>query len=174
MKRDPNDILCEDGIDALRADLDRNVYPYRPKQSSNARANDANGCANEPPRPLIRELPPADPFPTDALGDLLGPAGTAIHERVQCSVAICGQAVIGAATLAAQAHADVELPTGHVRPISNYFITTAETGERKTTADDEALWPVRKREKALVKHTTQHRRVMKIKRSRGRKPATTL
>ena len=103
----------------------------------------------EPPRPLIRELPPADPFPIDALGTLLGSAATAIYERVRCPVAICGQSVIAAATLAAQAHADVQLPTGHVRPISNYFITRAETGERKTAADDEALWPVRKREKAL-------------------------
>jgi hypothetical protein len=25
----------------------------------------------EPPRPLIRELPPADPFPVNALGDVL-------------------------------------------------------------------------------------------------------
>jgi hypothetical protein len=28
----------------------------------------------EPPRPLIRELPPADPFPVEALGDILGAA----------------------------------------------------------------------------------------------------
>jgi hypothetical protein len=68
---------------------------------------------------------------------------------VQCPVAICGQAVISAATLSAQAHADVQLPTVQVRPILNYFITIAETGERKTAADNEALWPVRKREKAL-------------------------
>jgi hypothetical protein len=40
-------------------------------------------------------------------------------------------------------------PTGHVKPISNFFVTIAETGERKTAADSEALWPVRKREKAL-------------------------
>ena len=111
--------------------------------------NDADGGTKEPPRPLIRELPPADPFPIDALGDLLGSAATAIHERVRCPIAICGQSVIAAATLAAQAHADVQLPTGHVRPISNFFVTIAETGERKTAADSEALWPVRKREKAL-------------------------
>ena len=111
--------------------------------------NDADGGTEEPPRPLIRELPPADPFPIDALGDLLGPAATAIHERVRCPIAICGQSVIAAATLAAQAHADVQLPTDHVKPISNFFVTIAETGERKTAADSEALWPVRKREKAL-------------------------
>jgi uncharacterized protein DUF3987/primase-like protein/DNA primase RepB-like protein len=103
----------------------------------------------EPPRPLTRDLPPGDPFPMDALGDLLQSAAKAIHERVRCPVAICGQSVIAAATLAAQGHVDVELPTGHVRPISNFFMTIAETGERKTAADSEALWPVRKREKAL-------------------------
>jgi hypothetical protein len=116
-------------------------------------ANDAgpsnDASAKEPPRPLTRELPPADPFPIDALGDLLGSAARAIHERVRCPIAICGQSVIAAATLAAQAHADIELPTGHVRPISNFFVTIAETGERKTAADREALWPVRKREEAL-------------------------
>ena len=120
------------------------------KHANDARSGAGNDAGTkEPPRPLIRELPPADPFPIDALGDLLGSAARAIHERVRCPVAICGQSVIAAATLAAQAHADVQLPTGHVRPISNFFVTIAETGERKTAADSEALWPVRKREKAL-------------------------
>jgi hypothetical protein len=112
-------------------------------------STDNDDGTKEPPRPLIRELPPADPFPMDALGDLLGSAARAIHERVQCPVAICGQSVIAAATLAAQGHVDVELPTGHIKPISNFFMTIAETGERKTAADSEALWPVRKREKGL-------------------------
>ena len=34
----------------------------------------------EPPRPLIRELPPADPFPVEALGDVLGAADQS-HKR---------------------------------------------------------------------------------------------
>jgi hypothetical protein len=68
---------------------------------------------------------------------------------VRCPLAICGQSVIGAATLAVQGHADVELPTGHIKPLSNFFLTVAETGERKSAADTEALWPVRKREAML-------------------------
>jgi hypothetical protein len=103
----------------------------------------------EPPRPLIRELPPADAFPVDALGDVLGAATRAINERVQAPMAICGQSTLGAATLAAQAHADVELPTGQVKPISNFFVSVAATGERKTATDSEALWPFRKRETVL-------------------------
>jgi hypothetical protein len=103
----------------------------------------------EPPRPLMRELPPADPFPVDALGARLGSAARAIKDHVQAPLAICGQSVLGAATLAVQGHADVELPMGHAKPTSNYFVSVAATGERKSAADKEALWPIHKRETAL-------------------------
>jgi Protein of unknown function (DUF3987) len=103
----------------------------------------------EPPRLLMRESPPADPFPIDALGDALGPAARAINDRVQAPPAICGQSVLAAATLAVQAHADVELPTGQRRPLTCYFLTIAATGERKTATDNEALRPVQMREAKL-------------------------
>jgi hypothetical protein len=41
------------------------------------------------------------------------------------------------------------LPTGQVKPVSNFFITVAGSGDRKTAADTEALWPVKKREAVL-------------------------
>ncbi len=36
----------------------------------------------EPPRPLTRDMSPADSFPTEALGDVLAPAARAINDRV--------------------------------------------------------------------------------------------
>jgi hypothetical protein len=108
-----------------------------------------DGEKPEPPRPLMRGLPPADPFPIDALGEVLAPAARAIHDRVQAPLAICGQSVLAAATLAVQGHTDIELPTGQKRPLTNYYLTIAATGERKTAVDTEALWPVRRREAAL-------------------------
>jgi Protein of unknown function (DUF3987) len=106
----------------------------------------------EPPRPLMRELPPADPFPVDALGDLLGAAARAIHihDRVQAPIAICGNSVLGTANLTVQGHADVVLPIGpgQAKPTSSYFMTVAESGERKSECDKQALWPIRAREKA--------------------------
>ncbi|MBM3489985.1 MAG: DUF3987 domain-containing protein [Alphaproteobacteria bacterium] len=107
------------------------------------------GTKPERPRPLLRELPPADPFPVDALGDVLEAAARGIHDRVQAPMAICGQAVLAAVTLAVQGHADIVLPTGHARPLSGFFLTVAATGERKTACDGEALWPIRTREKSL-------------------------
>src|SRR6516164_3767034 len=105
----------------------------------------------ERPRPLMRELPSADPFPVEALGPVLAPAARAIHDRVQAPMALCGQSVLAAATLVVQAHADVELPIGgkRAKPLSSYFVTIAETGERKTEADYHALWAIRKHEKNL-------------------------
>ena len=102
----------------------------------------------EAPRPLMRELPPADPFPIDALGDVLAPAARAIQDRVRAPLAICGQSVLAAANLATQAHVNVVLPigSGQPKPVSSYFMTVALSGERKSECDRQAGWPIRKRE----------------------------
>ena len=57
--------------------------------------------------------------------------------------------MLAAATLVTQGYADVKLPTGQVRPLSNYFATVGVTGERKSAVDTEATWPIRKREAKL-------------------------
>jgi hypothetical protein len=68
---------------------------------------------------------------------------------VQAPLAICSQSILAVATLATQSHADVELPTGQRRPISNFYLTIAATGERKSAVDGQALLPVRRREGGL-------------------------
>jgi Protein of unknown function (DUF3987) len=105
----------------------------------------------EAPRPLMREPTPAEPFPLTALGERLGSAATAIQDRVQAPLAICAQAVLATATFAVQAHADVLLPIGkgRAKPLSDYFITIAESGERKTECDYQAGWAIRERERKL-------------------------
>lgn len=105
--------------------------------------NDAEIINQEAPRPLMRELPPATPFPVDALGSILGDAVHAIHDKVQAPIAACGQAVLAVATLATQGHANVNLPMGQEKPLSCNFITVLETGGRKTACDTEALKPIR-------------------------------
>lgn len=103
------------------------------------------------PLPLRRAMPPGKAFPLDALGNVLGAAARAIVDKVQCPDAIAGQSVLGAAALAVQAHADVVLATtGHAVPLSLFLVTVAASGERKSAADGEALWPIRKREVALA------------------------
>ena len=101
------------------------------------------------PLPLYPKLAPSEPFPVAALGPVLAPAAAAIARKVQVPLAIAGQSVLAAAALAAQAHADVAMHYGQTRPLSLFFVTVAASGDRKSTADNEALWPVSKREAAL-------------------------
>lgn len=79
----------------------------------------------------------------------MGGGAEAIHARTKAPLPICGQSVLAVATLAAQSHANIELPTGDVRPLSCFFVTVAESGERKSAVDGLALWAVKKREMAL-------------------------
>ncbi len=110
---------------------------------------DARPATNDGPIPLFPPLPPAERFPIEALGPVLSRAAQAIAHKVQVPEAIAGQSVLAAASLAAQAHADVMLPYGQTRPLSLFFVTIAASGDRKSTADNEALWPIRKREMTL-------------------------
>lgn len=99
--------------------------------------------------PLAPPMQPAERYPLEALGSVLGSAAAAIARKVQVPESIAGQSVLAAAGLAAQAFRDVRLPYGQTRPLSLFFITVAESGDRKSSADHEALWPIRKREQAL-------------------------
>jgi hypothetical protein len=109
----------------------------------------------EAPLPLFPPLPRSERYPIDALGPHLSEAAAAISRKVQVPEAIAAQSVLASASLAAQAHADVRLPYGQKRPLSLFFVTVAGSGDRKTTADNEALSPIRRREEALRE---EHRR----------------
>ncbi len=110
-----------------------------------------DGVSWPEPMPLVRPLPASEPFPVEALGTVLENAARGITEVVQCPLAIAGNSVLAAASLAAQAHVDVVHPaTGRPIPTSLFLLTIAESGERKSAADAEALAAVRKHEGAAA------------------------
>jgi Protein of unknown function (DUF3987) len=107
--------------------------------------------------PLAPPTPPARPYPLAALGPVLSGAAESIAAKCQCSSALAAQAVLAVASLASQRLADVRLPYGQTRPLSLYFVTIAASGDRKSTADNEALIPVRMYEKNLKReYETAH------------------
>lgn len=112
------------------------------------RKSSGNGVSEEP-LPLFPPLAESEPFPTDSLGPTLSRAAKAIAAKSQVPVAMAAQSVLAVSSLAASSHADVQLPFGQTRPLSLFFATVAASGDRKSTADNEALWPVTKREKNL-------------------------
>ena len=114
----------------------------------NAGEGSKNSRSSNTPEPLRRALPPSEPYPVDALGNILAPAAQEIHEVIQSPMAICAQSLLAGASLAVQAHANVTID-GRKYPLSEYFLSIAESGERKTATDNAALGPHEKRQRAL-------------------------
>lgn len=141
----PHDDLLDDADDAEVLALGAASAKALMKVTAKASTADET----EGPLPLFPDTPPAVPYPLDALGPILAPAARAIASKVQVPAAIAGQSVLAAAALAAQGHADVALPHGQTAPLSLFFATIAASGDRKSATDNEALRPVRMREKAL-------------------------
>lgn len=115
-------------------------------------ANDTKGATAEGPQPLFRDLPPAEPFPVEAMGKTLRDATGAIEAVIQCPMACAANSVLAVASLAAQGIANVILPIGEGKPapLSLYLLTVLESGERKSSADSMALKPVRAAETKLA------------------------
>jgi hypothetical protein len=93
------------------------------------------------PLPLVAELPPAKPFPMDALPSVLADYGDVIRHCVQAPDALVGNSLLAAASLAVQPYSNVTLPHGASVPTSLYFISIAQSGERKSAVDRLALHP---------------------------------
>ncbi|KAF1688165.1 hypothetical protein B1992_01760 [Pseudoxanthomonas broegbernensis] len=102
------------------------------------------------PEPLRRPVPPPEPYPLAELGPVLQPAAESLRRVIQAPDAVCGASVLAAASLAAQALADVEID-GRTVPLSLWMLTVAESGERKSAVDAEAMRAARDHEKALAK-----------------------
>lgn len=82
-------------------------------------------------------------FPLDALGEILGNAAKRMAYHVQVPEGIAGQSVLAVAALIAQAHINIGLQNiiGN-KPVSLYFLSIAESGDRKSSVDSLALAPV--------------------------------
>lgn len=82
-------------------------------------------------------------FPVDSLSPILRDVAKDIHSVVKAPLALCCNSILAAATLTAQSFVDVEVD-GRVYPVSNYFVTIADSGERKSTVDKISLTPINK------------------------------
>lgn len=105
----------------------------------------------EPPQPLRKQRERPEEFPIDSLPALLKDVVLGLHNIIQAPVPICAQSVLAIANLAVQGHADIMLPIGQVRPVSCFFLTIAESGERKSSCDGAVLKVIEDHEAKLKK-----------------------
>lgn len=108
------------------------------------------------PLPLTRELPPPSPFPHDALGSIGADVVASMHRVIQAPLALIGQSILAAMNQASQPYANVSID-GRVSPLSEYFLTLGESGERKSAADGWALAGVRQHQRSLMTQYDQDR-----------------
>jgi len=101
------------------------------------------------PQPLFRLPRTATPYPIEALLPELSEVIRAVQQITQAPIALCAQTVLAPVALAAQGHADVQLPTGEITPLSIYLMAIADSGERKSACDNLAQRGVVARERVL-------------------------
>lgn len=99
--------------------------------------------------PLTRELEPPTPFPVEALGNTGTAVAEAMHAVIQAPLALIGQSILAAMNQVAQPYANVIID-GRVSPLSEFFLTLGESGERKSAVDAWALAQVRERQRTLM------------------------
>lgn len=101
------------------------------------------------PLPLTRELDPPTPFPVQALGAIGAGVVERMHAVIQAPHALIGQSILAAMNQVAQPFANVIID-GRISPLSDFFLTLGESGERKSAVDAWALAQVRERQRALM------------------------
>ena len=109
----------------------------------------ASNAKRPAPTPLRRPVPPSESYPVASLGPILEAACHSLHRVIQAPEAICAAALLAAASVSVQGLADV-VNWGRIHPLSLWFLSVAESGERKSAVDSEAMRPVREFEKRLA------------------------
>lgn len=105
----------------------------------------------ELPEPLRKPLQLPAEFPIDSLPPIFKDTVLALHDKIQAPIGLCAQSVLAVANLTVQGHVNIMMPFGEIKPISCFFLTIAESGERKTSCDNVILKKVKEYEEELRK-----------------------
>lgn len=134
---DFNDLHVRDGLDAVRAAFEC------PIPAVEIAGQDAGGTPLAVCLTDEHPLPPEQPFPVEALPELIREAVQEVQDYTQAPTVLVAASALTAASIAVQGLADVEINRMMRRPISLFLLTIAESGERKTTCDGYFTKPLR-------------------------------
>ncbi|MCW5715720.1 MAG: DUF3987 domain-containing protein [Bauldia sp.] len=109
----------------------------------------------EQPQPLYAQETGPAPFPVHALG-VVREVVEAVQKGTLAPVEIPAASALAVASLCVQGFADVET-LGGTRPVSLFFLTIAESGERKSSCDAPIIAAVREHERAAGKELRRER-----------------
>jgi putative DNA primase/helicase len=110
----------------------------QPKPPPGFRVYDGSNGAASPawpkPAPLVGEIE-REPYPVDVLPDAIRAAVVEVQGEVQAPAEMVASSALSVASLAAQSLADAARSKTLPGPCSLYFLTVAESGDRKSTVD---------------------------------------
>ena len=104
-------------------------------------AGDPTGTGWPEPLPLVAKVEP-EPYPLDALPDIIRAAVKEVAEFVKCPLPLVASSALSALSLTIQAHADVRRDEILSAPASLFLLTIADSGERKSQADKMFIKPI--------------------------------
>lgn len=102
----------------------------------------------------LKTIAEKQPYPIDALGELLGSAARAIAQTVAVPEPIAAHSVLSVAAFAAQDKADIFMD-GRTIPLSLFMLTIAESGDRKSACDKVASAPLYHWQREKVREAAQ-------------------
>ena len=86
------------------------------------------------PQSLISTIEP-EPYPLDALPPIILAAVEEVVSFAKAPIPLVASSALGSLSLVIQSHADIKRAEGLAGPVGLFFLTIAESGERKTTCD---------------------------------------
>ena len=110
------------------------------------KVNNIGKPEKEKPASLLKRQ--GNHYPVDSLGSELASIVKEIQRVVQAPMGICAQSVLASVSYATQSHANVHIDS-QIIPLSLFFFTVAQSGERKSAADGIACKPIADYEREL-------------------------
>jgi putative DNA primase/helicase len=129
---DFNDMASVRGINAVKSAIEAAKKGLEYPDTQNPRAVVLKGW--ETPQPLVAELTP-EPYPLDALPETIREAVEEVAGFVKAPIPLVASSALAAVSLAIQAHIDVRREEKLEGPTGLFFLTIADSGERKSSCD---------------------------------------
>ncbi len=130
---DFNDLHQGQGLEVVK----RIIEAARPVEIVASVAGIAVATGEDWPDPLpLTPEEKAEPYPMEALPGLIGDAAAEVAGFVQCPAALAACSALAAVSTVAAGLVDVRRAKRLAGPAALFFIVLAESGERKTTADN--------------------------------------
>lgn len=145
--KDMNDLARLHGTDAVRNCIDKATHHQLFIDQKPGKDNAGAVTVWPDPEPIVSTVD-AQPYPIDALPEIIRDAVMEVAEFVKAPLPLVATSAIAAVSLAVQAHVDVQRAQRLSGPTGLFLLTIADSGERKSTCDGFFTRPIREFEAA--------------------------